>query len=48
MGWREVQEEGDIYTHLWLINVDIWQKATHYCKASILQLKIVLKRSKNK
>jgi len=24
----------------WLIHVDIWQKATQYCKAIILQLKI--------
>ena len=25
--------------HLWLINVDVWQKPTQFCKAIILQLK---------
>ena len=25
----------------WLINVDIWQKPTQYCKAIILQLNII-------
>ena len=27
------------YVYLWLIHVDIWQQPTHYCKATILQLK---------
>ena len=43
MGW-EVQEGRAIYiyiyTHLWLIHVDVRQKSTQYCKAIILQLKI--------
>ena len=26
---------------LWLIHVDVWQKPTQYCKAIILQLKII-------
>ena len=29
-----------MYTYLWLIHVDVWQKPTPYCKAIILQLKI--------
>ena len=29
------------YVHLWLIHVDVWQKPTQYCKAVILQLKII-------
>ena len=29
---RWIQERGDIYTHLWLIHVDMWQKSTHYLK----------------
>ena len=32
-----------MYVHLWLIHVDIWQKATKFCKAIILQLKNKLK-----
>ena len=28
-----------IYVYLWLIHVDVWQKATKFCKATILQLK---------
>ena len=31
------------YVYLWLIHVDIWQKTTKFCKAIILQLKIILK-----
>ena len=30
---------GHVY-NLWLIRVDVWQKPTQYCKATILQLKI--------
>ena len=32
----------------WLIHVDIWQKPTQYCKAIIFQLKIGLKRKKER
>jgi len=44
-GRREVQEGGDIcmYTYLWLIHLDVWQKPTRYYKAVILQLKINFK-----
>ena len=31
------------YVYLWLIHADVWQKATQYCKAIILQLKINFK-----
>ena len=27
------------YVRLWLIHVDVWQKASQYCKAIILELK---------
>ena len=30
----------ETYVYLWLIRVDMWQKATLYGKAIILQLKI--------
>ena len=39
-GGREAQEGGDVL-YLWLIHVNIWQKPTQYCKAIILQLKIL-------
>ena len=29
------------YVHLWLIHVVVWQTPTQYCKAIILQLKIL-------
>ena len=32
------------YVYLWLIHVDIWQKATKFCKAIILQVKNKLKK----
>ena len=38
-GGREV-EGGRAYVYLRLIQVDVWQKPTLYCKAIILQLKI--------
>ena len=38
-GGREVQEGGDIHIPR-LIQVDVWQKPTQYCKAIFLQLKI--------
>jgi len=41
MGGR-FKREGT-YVYLWLIHVDIWQKATKFCKAIILQLKNKLK-----
>ena len=37
MGGR-FKREG-IYVYLWLIHVEVWQKATKFCKAIILQLK---------
>ena len=52
-GWDGVggtfKREGT-YVYLWLINVDIRQKPTHYCKAIILQLKIntFFKKKQNK
>ena len=52
MGWEvEGRFKGEgTYVYLWLINVDIWQKPTHYCKAIILQLKINIfyKKKQNK
>ena len=33
------------YVYLLLIHVDVWQKPTQYCKATILQLKINFKKS---
>ena len=42
MGWdmgERFKREGT-YIYLWLIHVDVWQKPTQYCKATILQLKI--------
>ena len=38
--WVGGGREG-ICFYLWLIHVDIWQKPTQYCKAIILQLKII-------
>jgi len=38
MGW-EGKRKG-IYVYLWLIHVDVWQKPTQYCKATILQVKV--------
>ena len=35
----EKPTEGGTYVYLWLIHVDIWQKLTKFCKATILQLK---------
>ena len=37
---RDFQEGGDICI-LWLVHVDVWQRRTQYCKAIILQLKII-------
>ena len=37
MGWKFKREGTHVY--LWLIDVDIWQKPTKFCKAIILQLK---------
>ena len=31
----------ETYVYLRLIHVDVWQKPTQYCKAIILQLKII-------
>ena len=41
MGWElggKFKREGT-YVYVWLINVDVWQKPTQYCKAIILQSK---------
>ena len=42
VGWerdgREFKREG-IYVYLWLIDVEVYQKTTEFCKAIILQLK---------
>ena len=46
MGGRFKREGTYIYTHLWLIRVDIWQKPTQHCKVIILQLKINFKKRK--
>ena len=35
------------FVYLRLINVDVWQKATQYCKAIILQLKKKFKEQKS-
>ena len=32
-------QEGGLCTYLYLIDVDVWQRPTQYCKAIILQLK---------
>ena len=43
MGWEvegRLKREGTNVS-LWLIHVDVWQKSTQYCKAIILQLKII-------
>ena len=41
-GWNGVggrfEREGT-HVYLWLIHVDVWQKTTEHCKATILQLK---------
>ena len=39
----QFKKEGT-YVYLWLIHVDVWQKPAQYCKATILQLKINLKK----
>ena len=36
------------YVYLWLIHVDVWQKPAQCCKATILQLKINLKKKQEK
>ena len=39
-GWDGVGGRRDgACVYLWLIHVDIWQKPTQYCKATIIQLK---------
>ena len=47
MGWEvegRLKREGTNVS-LWLVHVDVWQKSTQYCKAIILQLKIILKKT---
>ena len=33
------------FIYIWLIHADVWQKPTQHCKAIILQLKIIKKKS---
>ena len=37
----KLKREGT-YVYLWLIQVDEWQKLTQYCKAVVLQFKIII------
>ena len=44
--WKGREVEGRFkkegtHVYLWLINVDIWQKPTQYCKAIILLLNLL-------
>ena len=39
---------GREYVYAWLINVDVWQKPTQYCKAIILQSKTEKIQQSNK
>ena len=41
--WERLKREG-IYVYLWLIHVVVWQKPTQHRKATILQLKINVKK----
>ena len=41
-GW--FRKEGS-YVYLWLIQVDVWQKPSQYCKVIILWLKIKIRTS---
>ena len=36
--WEEIQE-GGAWVYWWLVLVEVWQKATKFCKANILKLK---------
>ena len=36
---------GRRHMYTWLIHVDIWQKPTEYCKAIILQLKMIINKN---
>ena len=42
-GGKRFKREGT-YVYLWL--TEVWQKPNQYCKAIILQLKIILKNKK--
>ena len=46
MGGRFKREE--IYVHIWLIYVNVWQKPTKFCKAIILKCKNKFKIKKKK
>ena len=43
MGWEVGGrfKRAGTYVYLWLIYVDVWQRPAQYCKALILQLKIL-------
>ena len=43
---RERFRREETYVYLWLIHVDVCQKPTQFCKATILQLKISLKEKR--
>ena len=43
MGNGEGFKRDELYIHLWLIYVDVWQKPIQFCKAIILKLKSFLK-----
>ena len=49
IGWEaeEKFKRERIYVHCWLNHVVIQQKSTQHCKATILQLKVKLKKKKN-
>ena len=40
-------KEKGTYGYLWLTYAVLWQKPTQHCKATILQLKIILKKIKH-
>ena len=45
--WERGFRIGGTHVHLWLIDVNIWQKPPQYCKVIILQLnKLILKNKK--
>ena len=47
-GWDgklEGGSRGRRHMYTWLIHVHVWQKPTQYCKAIILQLKIIINKN---
>ena len=39
-GFRMGEEGRDTHVYLWPVHVDVWQKASKYCKGIILQFKM--------